>query len=512
MQNYQRVQRFFSYFYSVNEPGYIPPQQDLQMVTITRQEYEKLLGNEAKIAYLQLELDKLKRMIYGAKSERFIAGDTSQLSLDLGQGEQPPVEPKSEEITYTRQKADQKKGHARTELPAHLPREVVVIEPVEDVTGGVKIGEVITEVLDYKPGKLIVTRYVRPKYALPDDQGVVIGQLPSLPIPRGNVGSGLLAQLVISKFVDHLPFYRQVKMFKRLGVTLAESTVNDWFRSGCDLLEPLYECLKKKVVQGDYLMADETPISVLTEDKPGATHKGYHWVYYSPVQRLVLFDYRKGRGREGPTELLKEYQGALQVDGYQAYDTFENKRDITLLACMAHVRRKFDEALKNDQARAAYALETIQKLYAVERQAREQNMSPEERKAFRKEKSRTVLEELHSWLNDQLTQVLPKSAIGQAIAYTLHLWPRLIRYLNDGRYEIDNNLIENSIRPVALGRKNYLFAGSHEGAQRAAMMYSFLGTCKINDVEPFEWFSKVLTRIPDHSIQHLEELLPQNLK
>jgi len=496
----------------VNEPGYIPQQQDPQTVTITRKEYEAFLAQASTITYLQLELDKLKRMIFGSKSERFIASDTSQLSLDLGQGEQPPVEPKSEEITYTRQKTDQKKGHARTELPANLTREIVVIEPTEDVSGAKNIGEVITEVLDYKPGKLFVTRYVRPKYALPNDQGVVIGQLPSLPIPRGNVGSGLLAQLVISKFVDHLPFYRQVQMFKRLGVTLAESTVNDWFRSGCDLLEPLYECLKQKVVQSDYLMADETPIRVLTEDKPGATHKGYHWVYYSPVQRLVLFDYQKGRGRDGPIQLLKEYRGALQVDGYQAYDAFENKQDVTLLACMAHVRRKFDEALKNDRLRAECALETIRKLYDTERTAREHKIGPEERKALRQQQSVKVLKELHGWLNEHITQVLPKSAIGIAIAYTLNLWPRLVRYLDDGRYEIDNNLIENSIRPVALGRKNYLFAGSHEGAQRAAMMYSLLGTCKINDVEPFDWLSKVLSRIPDQSIQQLEELLPQNLK
>jgi hypothetical protein len=301
-------------------------------------------------------------------------------------------------------------------------------------------------------------------------------------------------------------------MFKRLGVTLAERTINDWFRGGCDLLDPLYECLKKKVMQGDYLMADETPISVLTEDKPGATHKGNHWVYYSPMERLVLFDYQKGRGRDGPTQLLKEYRGALQVDGYQGYDAFENKKDVTLLACMAHVRRKFDEALKNDPSRAEYALGTIQKLYAIEREAREQNMNPEERKVIRQQKAVAILKELHSWLNEELNGVLPKSAIGMAIAYTLHLWPRVIRYLDDGRYEIDNNLIENSIRPVALGRKNYLFAGSHGGAQRAAMMYSFLGTCRINNIEPFEWLSKVLSVIPDHSIQQLEELLPQNLK
>jgi transposase len=496
----------------MNEPPKITSEHTPEMVTISKEEYKKLLENEAKITYLQFELEKLKRMIFGAKSERFIPGDTSQLNLDLGQGVQPSVEPTTEEITYTRQKTDEKKGHARTELPANLPREVVVIEPEEDITGGVKIGEVITEVLDYKPGKLIVTRYVRPKYALPDDQGVVIGQLPSLPIPRGNVGSGLLAQLVISKFVDHLPFYRQVKMFKRMGVTLAESTVNDWFRNGCDLLEPLYECLKERVLQGNYLMADETPISVLTEDKPGSTHKGYHWVYYNPVQRLVLFDYQKGRGRDGPTELLKEYRGALQVDGYQAYDAFENKKEVTLLACMAHVRRKFDEALKNDSLRAGYALGKIQELYAIEREAREGNMSPEERKALRQKGAVTVLDELHGWLNDQLPQVLPKSAIAIAIAYTLRLWPRLIRYLDDGRYEIDNNLIENSIRPVALGRKNYLFAGSHEGARRAAVVYSFLGTCKICGIEPFDWLNKILRRIPDQSVQQLEELLPHNFK
>ncbi len=494
------------------QPSKISSQNAPELITITREEYEKFLANDAKVAFLQLELEKLKRMIYGTKSERFAPSDPSQLSMDLGQLVAAPVEPQTEEITYTRQKTDKSKGHARMEISSAIPSEVVVIEPVEDVTGAKKIGEVITQVLDYTPGKLFVTRYVRPKYALPNEQGIVIGELPSLPIPRGNAGAGLLAHLIISKFVDHLPFYRQVQMFKRQGVTLAESTVNDWFRSGCDLLEPLYECLKKKILQGNYLMADETPISVLTEDKPGATHKGYHWVYYSPVERMVLFDYRKGRGREGPEELLNDYRGTLQADGYSAYEIFEKKPGITLLACMAHARRKFDEALKNDKARAEHALGLMQQLYKIERQAREEQLDYDQRKALRQEKSAPVLQELHAWLKENVIQTLPRSAIGQAIAYTLHLWPRLIRYLDDGQYEIDNNWIENSIRPVALGRKNYLFAGSHEGAQRAAIMYSFLGTCKINNVEPFEWLSNVLKRIPDHSIQRLEELLPGNIK
>jgi transposase len=488
-------------------PGKVP-----EMVTISREEYEKLLANDAKVAYLQLELEKLKRMIFGAKSERFIPGDNAQLSIDLGQMASVPVEPAKEEITYTRHKADSKNGHARLELPASLSREVIVIEPQEDVTGARKIGETITEVLEYKPGMLYVTQYVRPKYVLPNEEGIVIGQLPSLPIPRGNAGAGLLAHLIVSKFVDHLPFYRQVQMIKRQGVTLAESTINDWFRASCDLLEPLYECLKKTLLHGNYLMADETPIDVLTENKPGATHKGYHWVYYSPVDQLVLFDYRKGRGREGPEELLKDYRGALQADGYTGYEAFEKQPGITLLACMAHARRKFDEALKNDKGRAEHVLALIQKLYQIERQAKDDQLDYDQRKALRLEKSSPVLDELFIWLKENITQTLPKSAIGIAIAYTLHLWPRLIRYIDDGRYEIDNNRIENSIRPVALGRKNYLFAGSHEGAQRAAMMYSFLGTCKINNVEPFQWLSTVLKRIPDHSIQRLEELLPQNLK
>jgi len=491
------------------EPSKTFSQNTPELITITREEYEKLRHDNL---YLHQELEKLKRMIFGAKSERFVPSDSAQLSMDLGQAIPASAATQTEEITYTRQKTDKAKGHARMEISASIPRETVVIEPAEDVSGAKKIGEVITEVLDYIPGKLTVKRFVRIKYALPNEQGIVIGQLPSLPIPRGNVGAGLLAHLIISKFVDHLPFYRQVQMFKRQGVTLAESTVNDWFRSGCDLLEPLYECLKKKILQGDYLMADETPISVLTEDKPGATHKGYHWVYYSPIERMVLFDYRKGRGREGPEELLKDYRGTLQADGYSAYESFEKKPGITLLACMAHARRKFDEALKNDKARAEHALRLIQQLYANERQAREESLDYDQRKALRQEESAPVLQELHAWLKENVIQTLPKSTIGIAIAYTLHLWPRLVRYLDDGRYEIDNNLIENSIRPVALGRKNYLFAGSHEGAQRAAIMYSFLGTCKINNIEPFEWLSNVLRRIPDHSIQRLEELLPLNLK
>jgi hypothetical protein len=255
-------------------------------------------------------------------------------------------------------------------------------------------------------------------------------------------------------------------------------------------------------------MADETPIPVQTSNKPGSTHKGYHWVYYSPLDKLVCFDYKKTRGRDGPKAFLKDFTGALQTDGYNAYNIFEAKEYVTLLACMAHARRKFEHALDNDPKRAEYAMEKIQALYRIEKEARESNLSHEQRKTLRQEKAKPILQEFEQWMKEQLPEVLPKSMIGKAINYTMGLWNRLIRYIDDGKWEIDNNLVENSIRPVALGRKNYLFAGSHEAAKQAAMIYSFLGTCKLNNVEPFQWLKETLSRIPDQSIQKLDELLP----
>ena len=259
-------------------------------------------------------------------------------------------------------------------------------------------------------------------------------------------------------------------------------------------------------------MADETPIPVLTQDKPGATHKGYFWAYYSPINKTVCFDYRKGRGREGPEEFLEGYAGALQTDGYAAYNSFETRQGIILLACMAHSRRKFEHALENDRVRANHALKLIQKLYETERICRECDYTQEQRYHQRQEKSLPVMQELEVWLKEQITYTLPKSSIGEAMAYTLNLWPRLKRYLDNGLYEIDNNLIENTIRPIAIGRKNYLFAGSHEAAERAAMIYSFFGTCKQNQVDPYAWLSDVLDRIPSHKANRLSELLPYNWK
>jgi len=482
--------------------------ENAEMVTITKAEYE---GLKSEVAYFKFRLAELKRLIFGAKSERYVAPAADQPTLFEVPSERVVEEPK-QQITYTRSKPEaEKRQPLRLELPAHLERRDEIIEPVDVPEGAKKIGEAITEVIEYEPASAFVRRIIRPKYIVDqnDEQtNIMIASLPSLPIPKGNAGPSMLSHILVSKFVDHLPFYRQVQIFKRQNLEIAESTIGGWFNATCNLLAPLYDALKGKIIEADYLMADETPIPVLTKDKPGATHKGYHWVYYDPVHRLVLFDYRKSRGREGPDELLKDFCGYLQTDGYTAYEHFEKHKNITLLACMAHARRKFEHAQDNNPTLAGEALGMFRELYDIEERARITKLPAEELKSLRYLEAKPVLDKLESWLKEQVIKTLPKSAIGGAIAYTLNLWTRLERYIEDGRFHIDNNLIENSIRPVALGRKNYLFAGSHEAAQHAAIIYSILGTCKINGVEPFSYLSKILAAIPDHKANQLHTLLP----
>ena len=485
--------------------------ESTETVTITKAEYEQLIATKSEVAYLKFQLAELKRMIFGAKSERFVSQNPDQATLFDLPAEQPQ-EKATEEITYTRNKPQaEKKQPLRLELPSHLERREEVIEPADIPADAKKIGEAVTEILEYEPASAYVRRIVRPKYIVEqtdEETNIVIAPLPTLPIPKGNAGPSIIAHLLVSKFVDHQPFYRQVQIFKRQRLEIAESTINGWFNAGCNLLHPLYDSLKTKMLAGWYLMADETPIAVLTQDKPGSTHKGYHWVYYDPVNKLVLFDYRKSRGMEGPDEMLKAFAGHLQTDGYSAYDHFEKQPKITLLACMAHARRKFQHAQENNPTLAGDALKMFQALYDIEREIREGNMEPDAIRALRQERSKPILDGMELWLREQIILVPPKSAIGVAMAYTLNLWPRLVRYIDDGRFHIDNNLIENSIRPVALGRKNYLFAGSHEAAQQAAVIYSILATCKLHGVEPFAYLSKILSIIPDFPANQLHTLLP----
>jgi transposase len=476
---------------------------------------EKYQSACIEIINLRHELDQLRRLVFGSRHERFIANTPpEQLALDLTAETVQAAPVPVQAIEYTRQRRKEKTEKVQTgrmRLPADLPREQVILEPEGDVSGLKKIGEEITEELERIPGRLFVRQYVRPKYAKAGGEGVLIADLPVRPIDKGIPGPGLLAQIIIDKYTDHLPVHRQIQRFGREGIKLSSSTLTDWIGGTCTLLEPLYDTLKANVLSSHYLQADETPIKVLDKDKKGTTHRGYHWVYHAPVERLVLFDYREGRGREGPQEILKDFTGHLQTDGYAVYQDFDKKSTIKPFNCMAHARRKFDEAKDNDLVRASYALTEIQKVYAIERQAKNETLSTKQRQALRQEQSLPILQALKDWMLENYKMVLPKSAIGQALHYSLERFDKLMLYTTDGKLEVDNNLIENAIRPVAIGRKNYLFAGSHNGARRAAMLYSFIGTCKINDVNPFEWLKNTLETIPQHPVNKLYELIPRKV-
>jgi len=469
--------------------------------------YEELAFQVEK---LTLELMTLKRLIFGQKRERFVpVQQDSQLNF---LGVQPSVPRAEEQISYTRRRPQKahKQHPVRQSIPAHIPRNDIVIEPEENVSDMKLIGHEVTEELEIEPPKLYVNRYIRPKYARPQDEGVVIAPMPVRPIEKGIAGPGLIAYTLISKYVDHIPLYRQVQQHKRQGVEIAESTINGWKQAGCELIKPLVDRIRDSVFNSSYLMVDETPIRVLDPEVKGKTHRGYYWVYYDPLSRQVFFDYQRGRGRDGPQKHLKNFTGFLQTDGYSVYDEFALREEITGVGCMAHARRYFTEAQPVDPERSEWMLTRMQQLYAVERSARENQLSHEERFAERQKTSTPVMKEIKAWLDMQVESVLPQSAIGQAVRYMLKQWLRLENYLLDGRLEIDNNLVENAIRPIALGRKNYLFAGSHQGAEQAAAIYTLVANAKQQQVEPFVYLRDVIKRISNHPNKDIDQLLPKN--
>jgi transposase len=481
-----------------------------QLATVPLQEHEQL-----KWAFeeLQQENKELKRLIFGSKRERFIPtpAGKNQLSLALSETQTDPPVLVKQTVKYERVIRKAARKAIRQPYPAHLPRVDIIIEPDIDVSDMHKIGEEITEELDLKPATLFIRRYIRPRY-VSREETFHVGVLPVRPIEKGMPGPGLLAQLICDKFVLHLPFYRIAQRLEQLGMRIPASTLNSWFEAACILLECVGEALQRKVLSCSYLQVDETPIAVLDKQKKGKTHRGYHWVYYSPEVKLVNFDYQKGRGREGPTNLLKGFQGYLQTDGYAVYEEFGERKGITLVACLAHARRNFEHALSNDAARAEKVLIWIQQIYAVEREAREKQLDTINRLLLRQEKSRPVMEEMGKWLLEEYPKLLSKSKIGQACHYLMSRYTELSQFLQEGRLEVDNNLIENSIRPVALGRKNYLFAGSHNGAKRAALVYSLVISCKLQGINPYEYLQDLLERLPNQPINRLEELLPLQWK
>jgi len=466
-----------------------------------------------QVIQLQHQVALLQKMVFGPRNERFkVASDTPDNQLSLGVSSETIAEVKVEKTSVkshdrSKVKLEAKKHPGRNPLPSSLRREEVIIEPTEDVSGCVRLEDEVTEVLEVKAAEFFVKRYVRRKYVRKENEGIAIGKLPNRAIEKGIPGASVLAMLIISKFIDHLPIYRQLAIFKRAGIILHYNTVLDWTNNGLDILEPIYDHLRRKLLASHYLQTDETGMKVLDSEKNGSTHQGYLWAYRDVNSNLVLFEYQRGRNKEGPAKMLKDYKGYLQTDGYAAYDQFYHRDGIKMLHCMAHARRYFKEAEDNDKERSAYALKFFQEVYEIERQIK--SLSNEERKKIRQESILPQLNEFRAWMTEQYGQVTPKSPIGKALEYSLKRWKELSLFTSDGQLEIDNNRIENEIRPIALGRKNYLFAGSHESAQRIAMIYSLLASCKANEIDPMKWLTKVLEELPNRTINDIEDLLPQ---
>lgn len=467
-----------------------------------------------KISRLTYFLEQLKRMTFGQKSERFKNPDQLELFTEevLEAKKKELIE--EIEITIKKRKGYEGKHPGREPLPKDLPVEEVVLEPTEDVTGMVRIREEITEELHIKPAYLFIRRIIRPIYITkPDEnnkQRQVIAEL-SRPIPKIIAGSSLLSYLIVNKYVFHLPIHRQLQQLKLMGITLNASTVENWIRLTSELLEILYKVHRQKVQQSPYLQMDESPIQVMDRETKGKTKRGYMWVSNAVRELSVLFEYAPSRSQSLPNQFLDQYRGILQTDGYAAYDVAIRKHKILHIGCWAHARRYFEKALSNDKARATAVMLLIQELYKVEEISKEQNETVEQRYQRRLKESLPILNQIGKYITDHRKDVLPSSPIGKAFNYCVERWDNLMNYLQNGMIEIDNNRVENAIRPLALGRKNYLFAGNHEFAQFTAIYYSFFATCKLNDINPYDWFAYVIENINETKTSQLENLLPQNI-
>ncbi len=484
-----------------------------ELISIILDKENTIVGQKSEIEYLKHQVNLFQKALFGQKKETFKAIENIQqeklpfekVDLDLKQ------DVELQQVSYHRKKANKKRvDFSKLELPADLERVVTIIEPEDKTEDMIKIGEDVTELLATTQQKMNVKRIVRPKYTKPNKEGVLIAPLPSRVIPGGKVDESLLVMLLLDKYVYHMPLYRQIKKYESLGIKLSDATVGDWTAKSIDMLTYLYDRLAIRIRGSSYLQGDETTMKVLDKLKKGKTHLGYYWVYYSIEDKLVVFNYHPGRAHTVPLNFLQDFDGFLQTDGLAQYETLIKKRsNITLVGCMAHARRYFFDAQNYNKGKSTWMLDKVQALYALEDIAREEKYTHEQRLQLRQQKSIPVLAEIKQWLDDNLLKDATTNPLTKALHYMKARWEKLILFASEGRLEIDNNLVENAIRPVALGRKNYLFAGSHDAAQRGAVIYSLFACCKLNGIDPYTWLLDVLQKLPDTKSSELDNLLPK---
>jgi len=529
----------FAYLWYVNRGNEQYPDETVEELVRRQQEVillqQQLNETQAKsieeltlrVQELLSQLAWLNRQLFGRRSEKFAHLDPNQPSLF----EEPTVVqqletqdvPAAVEPEIEKPEAVRKTDHRNRKMLEGLPVIEVRIEPENvDLERYKCIGEERTRTLEFEPGRLYVKETIRPKYGLKDntrlpaegESAVVIAPLPLLPIHKGLPGASMLAEILLQKYEYHVPFYRQIRSFRHLGLHIPENTLSGWFKPVAELLRPLYDELRRQVLQADYLQVDETTLPVMDKQSKRAK-KEYLWVVRSPMKKLAFFHYDDG-SRSGSTAktLLEPFKGYLQCDGYGAYNVFEDSADVRLVGCMAHIRRGYEKALEENRSLAEHALGEIQRLYRIESAARERELSAAERRALREESAVPILDSFERWMERTYSTVMPRSRMGKAIAYSYSLWGRMKNYLLDGRLEIDNNGAERAIRPIALSRKNFLFCGNHRAAEDTAVICSLLASCKESGVNPRQYLTDVISRLPyltlPGSTKDIGHLLPNH--
>lgn len=475
---------------------------------------------------LRHKLDALLHQVYGRRTERVTEDGYGPLFEGLHTAEpDPPKPPHVDEAPDDEELVDEGKGRSRKprrrgapRLPADIRRVVEEIEPTEDEARCSCCGEprdVIgyeeTEKLEYEPASCFLRVIRRPKLACKkhEEAGVTTPDLPAQVIHKGLAGASMLAQVVTAKYCDHLPLYRQGRIYQRQGIDIPQSTLVDWIRQADEILSPIAEAMKESILASGYVCTDDTGVTLLAQEGPKKSKRAHIWAYLGEQVGDVVFDFTPGRGGEGPKRVLANYQGYLQADAYSVYDALFANGTIVEVGCMAHARRKFFEAKDTAPNHALPALQAIRSLYRVERACKEAELSHEQRRSRRLAESKKTFDSLRDWLAELKSLVLPKSPIGKAVGYFLNHADALGRFIHDGRLEIDNNRCERAMRQVAVGRKNWLFAGSEAGGRRAATLYSLTVGCWELGVDPFAYLADVLQRVSSTPSSCIGTLTPR---